>query len=552
MVKRKKILSILMIMALATTITGCGDGDIPLSGLWESQEKEEIFVVEAEPVETIAGDSVTSQEVQKEDPQYMAGESQTVTLKTLAKRYAQEKQNKAARDILEACVLLEQDAEAYATLQELTVNAAEEAAVAEQLDLLILNLETPEYANESISMLFSDEWFAAMAPSFAQGKRSYYREQEDTTLYLEVGYNEQKQRYTSIWKKSGKELMVIQQTPNTLQSVTTGVYQEKYHGAFESWICVASTGDVFHEKGTFDGGVCVGDYAAEVKWGKAESDIMSLWMMKEDMEFNTYTGNFSNKGSTTMKQPEKDTYEITNGGVGTGDCVVYAYDANMNKYLFLNTQGNATDVIFSHQSIGLKDYPKFAAYEPVLETVDESVELFDKTISLRDLQVRIFEDDVQVYDGSAWTVVGKFSEELQQPEAGKDKINVYEYRGAGKVVEATVVTPAPTEKPVATVKPTAAPTATPKPTVAPTTVPTVTTKPTTAPTVTPKPTEEPTAAPTATPKPTAAPTTAPTATPKPTAAPTAAPTATPKPTAAPTQAPSGGNDTDVEWTPDMM
>ncbi len=564
MVKRKKILSLLMIMTLAMSLMGCGDGDIPLTNLFEGQEEEDIFVVEAENVE-----AVESQEVQKEDPQYAAGEGQTLSLKTLAKRYVEENQNRAARDVLEACYHLEQDTEVYEALQGLTVNAAEEDAVAEQLDLLILNLETPEYTNESISMLFTEEWFEAMAPAFAQGKRSYYRETDDTTLYLEVGYNEHNQRYTSIWKKTGEELLVIQQTPNTLQSVVTGVHEGEYHGAFEAWTCVASTGDVFHETGTYASGVCIGDYTAEVKWGKAEADIMSLWMMKEDMEFTAYKGAFDNKGITTMKQLAEGSGKVTNGGTAAGDRVIYAYSKDGERFLFLNAERAASELAFTNQVMGLSDYPSFETYEPVSVETDEEVELFDKTIALADLQVRIYEDDVQIYDGSEWIVVGNVQEELQQPDGENEAVNVYANRGAGKVVAETVKptakpTPAPaTAKPTAkptpasTAKPTPAPTAAPtaKPTQAPTAKPTqapATAKPTAAPTAkpTPAPTAKPTPAPTAAPtaKPTPVPTAAPTA--KPTPAPTAAPTA--KPTPAPTQTPSGGNDTDVEWTPDMM
>ena len=565
MVKRKKILSLLLILGLSIISTGCGDTS--LSELWGS---EETVVVRSEPLE-----DMETEEVEKQNEQYASEGVQTVDLKTLAKLYVEENRNKDARDTLEICYRLEQDEEAYAALQNLTVNAQEEEAMAEQLDLLIQNLDIPEYANESISMLFAEEWFEAMGPKLSQGKRSYYRENGNTTLYLEVGYDEQNQKCTSIWKQTGEELLVIQQTPNTLQSVTTGVQDGKYEGAFEAWICVASTGDVFYETGTYEAGVCVGDYTAKVKWGKAEADIMSLWMMKEDMDFTTYTGKFGTDGITTMKQSSESEQKVTAGGSGEGKAVIYAYDASGKKYLFMDVAGKATEYIFTNQTMGLKDYPSFEKYEPVeLEKVQE-VEIFDMTIALSDLQVRIFEGDVQIYDGEQWISVDHVEEntQVQQPQTG-EVVNSYENRGEGKVVATATATatPKPTKAPVATAKPTTKPTTVPtavptaKPTAAPTAAPTPvptaapTAKPTTAPTPVPtaKPTTAPTPVPTAkpttapTPVPTAKPTTAPT--PVPTAAPTPVPTAapTPVPTAAPTQAPAGGGDTDVEWTPDIM
>ena len=162
-----------MVIGLSVVSTGCGEGNSSLSDIWGSQET---VVVRSEPVE----------EVEKQDSQYASEGVQSVDLKTLAKLYAEENRNKDARDTLEICYLLEQSEEAYASLQELTVNAQEEAEVAEQLDLLIQNLGIPEYANESISMLFAEEWFDVMGPKLPQGKRSYYRENGDTILYLEV------------------------------------------------------------------------------------------------------------------------------------------------------------------------------------------------------------------------------------------------------------------------------------------------------------------------------------------------------------------------------
>jgi len=526
--KRKKVISMICIMSMAMTMSGCG-----VKNLMNSREEAQPIIVEQEKVEV-----QEEEPVQIPDTQYNAETEQNVDFKTIARLYVQNQQKKEARDILEAGYQLEQDAEVYQMLQELTVNAAEEEEMAAQLDLLIQNLDIPEYSNESISMLFSDEWFQAMKPGTNKGIRSYYREKGDTTLYLEVGFNEKNQRMTSIWKCKGEEILVINQTADSIQSLKTGLVNGKYQGEFEMWTCVASAGDVFHEEGTFKDGLWVGSYTAEVKWGKAPADIMSLWMMKEDMEFVTYKGDFGASGRTALKQPEATSEQADK-------TVVYAYTSDKKNYLFLNAEESASDYVFSNLTMGMPEYPAFEKYEPVPSNQGDQVIILNKTVALSDLQVRIYEGDVEVYDGSSWIAVGKVNQELlEEPkESEGEKKEIYANRGEGKVLEPeATATPKPTEKPKPTTTP--KPTATPVPTPAPTPVPT--------PAPTPVPTPEPTPAPTPvpTPEPTPAPTPVPT--PEPTPAPTPVPTPEPTPVPEPTAPPAGGNDTDVEWTPDIM
>ncbi len=562
MAKKKKVVSIITTLMLAMTITGC-DNQVA-NNMFGSSEMEPVVVV-PEKIEGIEGDKV-----EVTDDQYASGSIQKVDMQTLAKLYVGGN-NKDARDILEAAYHIEQDVQVYEALQGLTVNAAEEEAIAEQLDLLIQNLETPEYANESISMLFSDEWFQAMKPQTNVGKRKFYREKGDTTLYVEVGYDVNNQKTTSIWRQTGESVYVIQQTPDMIKGVTTSVENGAYQGEFESWTCIASTGDVFYEKGTFQEGVWVGEYTAKVKWGKAEADMMSLWMNKEDMKFTTYEGSFGFKGMTTVPQPESEV-SVTQQASNANNQVVYAYSENKKKCLFLSVDAEADEQVFDYRTMGLAAYPSFEKYEPAVVDETKCVEIFDKVVSLSDLQIRIYEGDIQLYDGTQWNVVGRVNDSLVQEVTPEKVANLYANRGEGKVTVIEETTPKPTKKPEATAKPTAKPTATPKPTVAPTVKPTQapTAKPTQAPTAKPtqaptaKPTQAPTPVPTQapTPVPTQAPTPVPTQvptpvptqapTPVPTQAPTPVPTQAPTPVPTPTQKPSGGNDTDVEWTPDIM
>ena len=551
-INKKKIGSVLMAAVVAMATAGCGKTTISLSEIFAPKETEGPVEIQGEPLmPSDKEEAVVSSAVQALEQKYASGNFETADYKILATLYTEGNRHMAARDILELCWQTKQDQEAYELLQTITVNAAEEEETAKQLDLLIRNLDTPEYADESISMLFSQEWFETMGPKTAGGKRSYYREADGTILYLEAGFDEQGRKYTGIWKQTEGELMVLLQTQDTLQQVVTGTEKGNYQGAFESWICVASTGDVFHEEGTFDNGILTGNYSAGVKWGRDEADIMSLWALREDMELTEYTGCFSDKGTTTLAQLPGEENEK--------NAVIYAYDGAEKNYLSMDTGEEAmgTEYVFTYKSLGLLEYPVFERYEPA-ENAGGIENPLENRVDLSNLQVRIFESNVQIYDGMKWVTMGSVaeleteaaSEIPTEPVPETTEGNRYGNRGGGQV------TAKPTAKPTAapTAKPTAAPTAKPaaKPTAAPTAKPTAkpTTKPTAAPTA--KPTAVPTAAPTAVPTqaPTAAPTAVPTAVPTqaPTAVPTAVPTAAP--TAAPTQAPTGG-DTDIEWTPDI-
>ena len=539
----------LLFLFLITTfvVSGCSEIKVDSSLLERlEQENKEPVQVEVKPLEEKVPALVEETQIRIMEKRYAAGEFDPADYQTLARLYKEDFRNKDARDLLEECYRLNKDAASFDSLQEITVNTAEEAAMAQQLELLIQNLDIPEYANESISMLFTEEWFDAMMPRLSKGKRKYYREINDTLLYLEVGYQESGERFTNIFRQEKGELLVILQTPDTIQSVRTGYEEDQYHGEFESWICVASTGDVFHEKGTFQKGILVGDYLAEVKWGKAEADILALWMLKEDMDMIPYTGSFDEKGCTTLEQIGQEQQKITNGSNQGKETIIYAYDANKANYLFCNIEGDRENYTFTGKLLGLKEYPLFQKYEPVLTEGENLPPALDGVVELKELQVRIFDSDIQIYDGTKWITMGSvedfaekdpfaYKEEVMDGEGEssqeEEKQNAAN-RGGGKVI-----VPA-TPKPQSTLKPQtpAKPKPTEKPQVTATPVPQ-------APAVTAAPQPP---APQMTPVPTPAPTPAPTPIPTPEPTPVPAPEPTPEPQ------PPAGSDTDVEWTPDLM
>ena len=204
-----------------------------------------------------------------------------------------------APEITEAPQMTQEPAVTEAPIQIPWEEAVSRAA-AEQLDLLLMNLTTPEYANEAIFVLFSEEWKQAMMPQEGVGYRYYSKELADTTIYIETGYDEQLQRNTTIWQKTSEGIQVLRQNMNSIQSVVTNMQDGKYQGAFESWYCEADTGNVIQESGTFEAGVPTGTYTAKVRFGEHQTDIMSLWFMREDMEMITYEGCFDENGLLTV------------------------------------------------------------------------------------------------------------------------------------------------------------------------------------------------------------------------------------------------------------
>ena len=135
--RRKKVVSIICTVVLAMSMTGCGVMD----DLFSAGGGAQPIIVQQERV-----DEPDMENVQVDNEDYGAESTQKVDLKTIAKYYLDHQQKKQAREILEAGYQLEQDAEVYEMLQDLTVNAEEEQEIAAQLDLLIQNLDIPEYA----------------------------------------------------------------------------------------------------------------------------------------------------------------------------------------------------------------------------------------------------------------------------------------------------------------------------------------------------------------------------------------------------------------------
>lgn len=542
--KKKTIVLLITSALLISSLTGCGNlkvrDEFVLSDLRPegTEQPAETVVPTEEPALTEVPVEAQLSPVQELELKYSSGEFQASDLQSLGMLYVEQGQIKKGRDMLETALLLYGDEETKNMLSDITVNVAEESeAVQDKMKQLATNFELPELEDEVVGMLLADDWYETMLPGVALESRSYYLQQGDALYYVEVGKNEKGRNYTTINRSIGEGVTAIHMEGNTLQRVDSQLKDGVMDGAFESWLVDKNTSDVIHETGTITDGKYTGAYTAEVRWGSEASDFFTLWISRKDKKMTSYEGSFDENGKTTVDQSDASKVKRT-AGVGSDNPIIYAQTSDGSRCLFVGGEEGQTaeTIVFDVTTFGMPKVRSFETYEPVAEEESAAGVLQQNQVIEGDqLKVRVFDGQIQIFDGTSWYNMGSVDAYVQQdPMAGlkeqaiKDAIARAEQqqqdeeqsnvsiRNAGSTA---VATPKPTKKPV-----TVAPVVTAAPTAAPTQAP-VQNNPAPQPVVT------------------AAP-----ATPAPTAAPTAAPT--PAPTPAPTQQPS--NDTDAEFTPDMM
>ncbi len=575
--KNKKII-LLILSTMLLSLTGCGDGLTPEEREAANQQESSIPELLGIPIDdwdTQTGqgggqgqsDSELERQIRELERRCGTPDFTQQEYLDLAELYGRNGQVKKQRDTLEICFSLFQDSSASEQLQQLTVNVAEEeTGIREQMARLEQNLSIAEYVNEAVSMLHGEEWINTMMPRLNQGTRGYYQELADGSLYVRTGYDEGGVPFTQVQRQQGDQVTVLQQTSESVQLLETGVADGSYDGVYESWTVLASSGDVIRENGNFRSGILVGDYTAQIRWGRSADDLLSLWNMREDMEMTTYNGNFGEEGISTMDQPDEGQMQVTHGG-SEADCViVYAYDSGKQNYLFVSREETETaeNYIFRAQTMGMPVLETYAAYEP---KADQGILSPAGTIDLARLQVRVYDGNIEVYDGTGWINMGSAKDYMEadplaagqamgsQPGdnstvggAGSSKIaSIYANRGGGQIAPAApAATPKPTSKPTAP----AAPVTPVVPTVPVAPVPTqAPAAPSNPEPVTPS-NPEPVTPSNPEPAPPSNPEPEPPSNPAP--APQPEPTPEPAPAPAPTDPPITGGDTDVDWSPDIM
>lgn len=445
----KKIGYIIAGSFLLFTLSGCGNNNKPDEAAPEPTSQD------------AAEDSALSEAtraIAEYEQKYHTGTFVPEDYLALADLYAQTSQVKKQRDLLEQSYRLNDDADSFAALQEIVVNIKEEdSSLQEELNRLQQNLALPEYRSEAAGMLISNDFHTLMMPTLKEGRRNYYLtdQEQHTSLYLEIGY-QGSTPYANVWyTNADNQVIAMMQTPETIHLLETGLADGAYQGDFSSWLCISAAGDTYFEQGTFENGIIAGDYTAQVRYGSEPVDLFSLFAGREDLELVTYSGNFDSNGITTLEQPADSKMQVAHNGNAENTTVIYAYHESMEKFLFIADSAEAEELVFDYQLLGLTGYPDYQEYEPAKDSAQPETALTgEATLQLDDIRVRIYDSNIEWFDGSRWHIMGPVEEYLdadpflsyanangandllENEESGDQEANdsAYRKRGSGTIM----------------------------------------------------------------------------------------------------------------------
>lgn len=433
-IMKKRVLCTILLGVLAgMMLTGCGDGSESVP------DSSQAMQVTGEPVPSDAELGIMNYE-----NMYSEGTMTAEDYKALARLYGEAGRVREQRDMLEQCRRLYQDQEAFELLQGIAVNVAEESKeVRDQADILFQAFDIPEYLGDGINAMITDAWFSTMMPKLKEGKRSYFQQKDTQSpcLYVEAGYGADGLPYGSAWYVTAEgKVTSLYKSGTMLRWVQTSLVDGTYQGAFESWLCIGATGDIYHETGTLEQGQLAGEYTAQVHTGEAASDLFSLWNNREGMEFTSYTGSFE-AGHAAAEQPSEAARKKALGEDTQGDLVAYAYDEAKENYLFVTVEGaaDAAAYAFDTAALGLAAYPGFTYYEAPEGSLQDMTEGGENagasgtensgaadggTAQSPDAEaagdaaprIRIYDSEIQWFDGKKWTALGTVgSYQLEDP-----------------------------------------------------------------------------------------------------------------------------------------
>lgn len=445
--KATKSLALAISIALVIPLTACGDG----SG---EEGKDVVTPVEAQPML-----SELELEILNLETKYNKGEFTGADYLALADAYSRAGDIRKQRDMLEQDYRLYEDADAFSTLQGLSVNLEEETEeIRSRAQEMLNDLELSEYLDESVNLIDSGDWFSTMMPKLKEGQRSYYLERDAQPLfYAQVGYTGEGQRFSKVWYTGSETKRFLSQEGTIIRLVTvtstvvedpdstagtdttaetadiqdtatpraaTPADMDAWNGTFEAWNVDCATGSITHEQGTMQKGVLTGDYTCDVHAGEGGLDAFSLWNNREGMEYITYTGSFDSEGKALVEQPSEEIRKKLLEGTDDTDLILYAYDATGENCLWQGTgaETSVADYRFGGELIGLEARPEYTSYEvpETMATDDDGTGSAGETDTEKP-QIRIFDGEIQWFDGKYWVSAGNVKEMAKQ-----DPFAVYE------------------------------------------------------------------------------------------------------------------------------
>lgn len=432
---------------LVTSLPACGDGN-------GGEAEDVVTPVEAQPML-----SELELEILNLETKYNKGEFTGADYLALADAYSRAGDIRKQRDMLEQNYRLYEDADAFSTLQGLSVNLEEETEeIRSRAQEMLNDLELSEYLDESVNLIDSGDWFSTMMPKLKEGQRSYYLERDAQPLfYAQVGYTGEGQRFSKVWYTGSETKRFLSQEGTIIRLVTvtstvvedpastagtdttaetadiqdtatpraaTPADMDAWNGTFEAWNVDCATGSITHEQGTMQKGVLTGDYTCDVHAGEGGLDAFSLWNNREGMEYITYTGSFDSEGKALVEQPSEEIRKKLLEGTDDTDLILYAYDATGENCLWQGTGAeiSVADYRFGGELIGLETRPEYTSYEvPETMAADDNGTGSAGETGTEKPQIRIFDGEIQWFDGKYWVSAGNVKEMVKQ-----DPFAVYE------------------------------------------------------------------------------------------------------------------------------
>ena len=208
--KATKSLALAISIALVIPLTACGDGN-------GGEVEDVVTPVEAQPML-----SELELEILNLETKYNKGEFAGADYLALADAYSRAGDIRKQRDMLEQDYRLYEDADAFSTLQGLSVNLEEETEeIRNRAQEMLNDLELPEYLDESVNLIDSGDWFSTMMPKLKEGQRSYYLERDAQPLfYAQVGYTGEGQRFSKVWYTGSETKRFLSQEGTIIRLVT--------------------------------------------------------------------------------------------------------------------------------------------------------------------------------------------------------------------------------------------------------------------------------------------------------------------------------------------
>ena len=438
--KATKFMALAISTVLVISLTACGDGN-------GEEVEDAVTPVEAQPML-----SELELEILNLETKYNKGEFAGADYLALADAYSRAGDIRKQRDMLEQDYRLYEDADAFSTLQGLSVNLEEETEeIRSRAQEMLNDLELPEYLDESVNLIDSGDWFSTMMPKLKEGQRSYYLERDAQPLfYAQVGYTGDGQRFSKVWYTGSETKRFLSQEGAIIRlvTVTSTVVEDPastagtdttaetadiqdtatpraatpadmgaWNGTFESWSVDCATGSITHEQGTMQKGVLTGDYTCNIHAGEGGLDAFSLWNNREGMDYITYTGSFDAEGKVLTEQPSEEIRKKLLEGTDYTDLILYAYDTTGENCLWQGTgaETSVADYRFGGELIGLENRPEYTSYE-VPETMaadDDGTGNAGETDTEKP-QIRIFDGEIQWFDGKYWVSAGNVKEMAKQ------------------------------------------------------------------------------------------------------------------------------------------